>query len=105
MAIRPTVTSMEALIMPKIKSFLEGRTAQLAAKKESTPEEGTDMLAEAISLGIAEAFNHPAFDTASALVIDTNLAVVVPVGTLARTSFKAAALVPVAPNPNLSRPY
>jgi hypothetical protein len=108
MAIRPTVTSMEALIMPKIKTFLEGRSAQLAKKKKSTPEEGTDMLAEAIAMGIAEAFNHPAFDSAAALIVDigpTPPPAPVPIGTLSRAAFKTAALVPAVPNPNLSRPY
>jgi len=91
--------------MTKVKSFLEERTAQLKTKKESTPEEGTDMIAEAIAMGIAEAFNHPGLDAEAALIIDTNAAVITPVGNLGRAAFKTSALVPVAPNPNLSRPY
>jgi len=103
-AIRPTVTSLEALIMPKVKSFLEERAAQLGKKKESTPEEGTDMIAEAIALGIAEAFKHPGFDAEAAVIVDTNAAVVTPVGNLGRVALQTAINVPT-PNPNLSRPY
>jgi len=103
-AIRPTVSSLEALIMPKVKTFLEGRTAQLRKQKESTPEEGTDMLAEAIALGIAEAFKHPGFDAEAGAIIDTNAAAVTPIGTLGRSALTTAVNAP-APNPNLSRPY
>jgi len=105
MPIRPTVSAIEASIMPPIKSFLESRSAELARKSESTPEEGTDMLAEAIALGIAKALSDPSLAAAFAVIIDTNAAVVTPVGTLANNLLKASASAPVAPNPNLSRPY
>ena len=105
MSIRPTVSAIEASIMPPIKQFLEERSADLSKKKSSSPEEGTDMLAEAIAIGVAKALSDTTIKTAFGLIVDTNAAAVVPVGALAHEQISIAATAPSVPNPNLSRPY
>jgi len=105
MPIRPTVSAIEASVMTPVKEFLESRTAELYIKGSSTPEEGTDMLAEAIALGIVKALSDPTLRAAFALIVDTNATAVLPVGTLAFTQISVATTAAVVPNPNLSRPY
>lgn len=105
MPIRPTVSVIEASIMPPIKQFLESRTRELSLKKSSDPAEGTDMLAEAIALGIAKALAHPSLELTFSTIVDTNATAIIPTGKIAYASLKLSATIPTAPNPNLSRPY
>ena len=99
MPVRPTVSPLEAAIIPQVRSYLNSRSAELASKKSSTPEEGIDMLTDAIAIAVNAALSSPALQATFAAIIDTNAAVVTPIGQIAYSTAMTPATAPSVPNP------
>jgi len=102
MPARPTVSPLEAIIIPVIKARLESGTGEEILKTESTPEDGSKILIDAISAGINEAFKSPIMQGMMAAILDTNSAAVIPIGKTAYSTIMTPATTPTVPNPLLA---
>lgn len=100
-AFAQTVSTIELNVMTNVKTFLDAASTEAAAAKELNPEFGNKVIAEAIAKGISTALLDPIMIAAFQLIIDTNLAVVVPTGTLAYNLLSTALNAKSIPNPNL----
>jgi len=103
MPVRVTVSPLEASIITQVKQYLLSRSAEMRTKKAEDPdaavEDGVDMMADAICLGINEAFKGPAFAAMMAPINDTNVAAVIPIGTTLIPPIVLAQTAPSVPNP------
>ena len=99
MPVRSTVSALEAAIIPPVRSYLKSRSDELSSKDSSTPEEGIDMLTDAIAIAVREAFANPALQGTFAAILDTNAAAVIPIGQTAYSAVMIPATAPTVPNP------
>ena len=101
MPVRNLVSALEASIIPQIKSYIRSRTIENQSKKNLTPDDGIEVMTDAIALGINEAFKSPAMNALFSAIIDTNATAVIPIGTIAYNSTMSPATVASVPNPLL----
>lgn len=100
MPVRTVISPLEASIVNQVKSYLKTRSDELAEKGSSDADEGTDMLTDAIILGINEAFKSPQVKALFAAIIDTPApSGAIPIGATAYNSIMTPATSPTMPNP------
>ncbi len=101
MPVRTNISPLEASIVNQVKSYLQSRSVEMQSKKSSTPEDGVNMLTDAIILGINEAFKSPAMQGVFTAIVDTNAAAIIPIGTTAYSAVMIPATAPTVPSPLL----
>jgi len=67
--VRFTTSALGAYIEPKIESFLKANINYMKSLKEAKPEDGAEVLANAISYGISLALSSPMMQTSFSLGI------------------------------------
>jgi len=100
-AFAKTVSTIELNVMTSVKTFLDAASDEAKEAKELNPEFGNKVIAEAIAIGISKALLDPVMNAAFQLIIDTNLAVAIPTGSLAYNVLSIALNAKTIPNPNL----
>lgn len=101
MPVRTTVSPLEASIIPQIKSYIQQRSVENQNKKNLTPEDGVELITDAIALGINEAFKSPEVQGLFTAIVDTNATAVITIGQIAYNSVMAPATIPSKKNPLL----
>lgn len=103
MGVRQTISPLEASIITTVKDYLKSRADELAESKNTSVDVSVNVMADAITLGINEAFKGPLLHSMIAPIIDTLIAgavpPVIPTGTTIITPLLDVGTAPTVPNP------